>query len=159
MTTLRSAHHGRPGRYYEAFFELSIGVERIGKLIFALDRRESMRAFPTDHEFRAITKSARSYHDLEKLFATLGEITDRRGLNVEPYPACTPTGAAVLAFLSDFASRDRYYNLTTLSDRTQENADDRRAGVDRCEVVGRGTRGSGRTSAPRGRAAGAVVDW
>lgn len=115
ITNIRAANHSDPGLYYQAFFELSIGIERIGKLILALDCFLTHRRFPTDSEFRDATRSSRNQHDLNRLLAAVEEINQRNKFSVGPFPATPEVGRKILDFLSSFAGQDRYHNLSTLS--------------------------------------------
>ncbi|WP_146084297.1 hypothetical protein [Rathayibacter sp. AY1F6] len=114
MTALRGADYGMQGRYYEGFFNVSIGLERLGKLIVALDHRVAHEAFPTGSHFRVIS------HNLVELFEILENIVERRGIQLE---GLGDEPRAVLKFLSNFASHDRYHNLNVLNSVREEWSD------------------------------------
>jgi hypothetical protein len=110
VTTLNKANSGRTGLYAQAFFELSIGLERVAKLAILLDHMiDHDGTFPTDQELR--TRG----HDVDGLVLEMKKLRTK-------YPttdtlAQYPTGdieTAIVKFLSTFAKSTRYYNLDYL---------------------------------------------
>lgn len=110
VTTLRKANYAQPGIYTEAFFSLSLGLERLGKLVIVVDHcLQHAGSFPTDADMRKMG------HDLTKLWAASGVIRTRYATD-EPL-ANTPSEPIVgdlIEFLSQFAKGSRYYNLDFL---------------------------------------------
>jgi hypothetical protein len=103
-----------PATLAQAFFPLTIGLERSAKLAYALDHRLTTTRFPTDEEFRKLD------HKLSVLFAHLETaIVARRWPKIEEMRRpCLPVHAAVVDCLASFAASDgRYYNLATLGGR------------------------------------------
>lgn len=107
ITAIRNADLSKNGSYAEAFFNLSIGLERIGKLIFILDYCYSNRgAFPTDKELRNMghdllsilnhAKKIRKKYPTTDVLAQLNEDTITK---------------AIFDCLSEFGKGTRYYNL------------------------------------------------
>jgi hypothetical protein len=104
LTALRKATPARPGIYYDAFFGLSIGLERLGKLAWLIDeciRRNG--AFPTDkdlrsvgHDIQMLVKKAQLFQRPQSAYLTLPSdgVTDH-----------------IIKFLSEFAAGTRYYNI------------------------------------------------
>lgn len=112
LATLRKANHAQHGLYNQAFFELSIGFERLLKLIVVIDHAlEHVGQFPTN------TILKQSYgHDLDSLFRKAQEIRARRvdeGLHWDLVDANVAT--RIMKVLSEFARRTRYYNLDVLT--------------------------------------------
>lgn len=69
LNALTKANH-MEGGYYNAFFNISNGLERLLKLVFIIHyATENAGAFPTNSELRV-----RFSHDLRKLFAEVGRI-------------------------------------------------------------------------------------
>src|SRR5262249_50693073 len=112
LGTLRRANYAQTGFYSHAFFSLSIGLERLLKLIFLIDHAlQNGGAFPSEGDLR------NSFgHDLEKLFAHAMAVHRRMPKPDERYEL--PPGDLafeVLRFLAAFAKTTRYYNLAYLT--------------------------------------------
>lgn len=109
LTALRKAGTHAKGEYYQAFFQLSIGLERLMKLIIIQYYRGTNNAFPNN-------KILKSYgHDLSNLYQTIvkWKINQKTILHTEKI------SLKILEFLSEFAKTTRYYNLDTLTGRQQ----------------------------------------
>jgi hypothetical protein len=111
ITTLRRAASARPGLLVSAFFNLSIGLERIGKLVVVMDHYVASRwKFPDDSKLRGL------HHDLEAVFAAVREISTRRFHSSLQSPVPNdPIHQAILFTLSEFARITRYQNLDYLA--------------------------------------------
>lgn len=105
VNRLRRANAGdHTGNFYNSFFQLSIGIERLMKIMLVIDghvdgRQVDLKKFS---------------HDIEVLYNACSEIRVRRG-----FPPLTWNTNAInkeiLGFLKMFASQTRYYNLDALS--------------------------------------------
>jgi hypothetical protein len=119
VTVLGRANHAQTGLYTQAFFGLSIGLERMGKLIFLADHAiRSNGAFPTDQDLRKIG------HDLASLLAKCEMIG--AGLNQNRDYMARPSDAihrGIEEVLSLFAMKLRYYNLNHVAGATQGQQD------------------------------------
>ena len=119
LTALRKAEMTRTGTYYEAFFALSIGFERLCKIAIILDYAiDHDGAFPTDKRLKNIG------HDLERLLCESRRIRAKHPIT--DHLSMFPEDAAVtriISFLSAFAQTTRYYNLDFLH-QTSEDSDD-----------------------------------
>lgn len=99
------------GYFYQGFFNVSIGVERLLKLVFLTD-------FMLDNDYRAPSKGQlKSYgHDISALYDGMSKL-------IEKY--CVDAGGAagfdsdkeILDFLSEFAMVSRYHNLDEICSR------------------------------------------
>jgi hypothetical protein len=111
ITVLGHANHAQSGLYAQAFFGISIGLERLGKLIFVADFAVGNNGrFPTDEDLRKIG------HDVSSLLAKCEEIGQK--LNAARQYAARPTDAihmGIAETLSLFATKLRYYNLNYLA--------------------------------------------
>lgn len=111
LAQLRSATYAEQRRYYAAFFSLSIGLERLMKLIILLDRLQEHGSFPTTVEFK------HQYgHNLLQLF-TACEVVRQR-LPPEDLQWTLPSRPIVneiMTILAEFAKSTRYYNLDILT--------------------------------------------
>ncbi len=111
LTALRNSHVGEMGTYYSAFFQLSIGLERLMKITLIIDHMASNNlAAPTQRELKDYG------HDLLKLFDKAHSIT----CTSSPHPLnSVATGSIehdILTFLAEFAETSgRYFNLDQLS--------------------------------------------
>ena len=111
VTVLGRANHAQTGFYTQAFFGLSIGLERMGKLIFLADHAiKNKGAFPTDQDLRKIG------HDLTSLLSKCEEIgvclSPDREYMTRP---SDPIHRGIEDVLSLFATKLRYYNLNHLA--------------------------------------------
>jgi hypothetical protein len=115
LTSLRNANLSEKGMYYAAFFGLSIGLERLFKIIIILE-------YMTKHELNAPTISelkrygGKSGHDLKKLFNVVCSIevtTSTHPLNVLKPPSLENE---IIDHLSQFGENcGRYANLNALA--------------------------------------------
>lgn len=118
VTLLGKACYSQPGRYLQAFFCLSIGFERAGKIVFIADHAiQNNGVFPTDEDFR------RYGHDLNSLLQH-AEVVSR---NLDPnrtFPE-RPTDKihqGIEEVVAQFATKLRYYNLDHLSGQSKNKA-------------------------------------
>lgn len=111
VTQIRKANYATQGLYFQAFSNLSIGLERIGKLCLTLDHFiETNGKFPTDtHLKNAIG------HDLVKLYKQSQDLISKRGLKMRTLKKLNnPIHSSILNILSKFAKGDRYSNFDFL---------------------------------------------
>lgn len=110
LTELRNANLNNKGRYYTAFFQLAIGIERMAKLALILDHMAQNNLRPPGKEDMLAHK-----HNLETLFSTVKTISQARGHKFESSFALSPLASRMLSFLSEFAKGMRYANLDALA--------------------------------------------
>lgn len=104
LHSLRRAEIGDKGSYYRAFFELSIAIERLLKIIIIMKyRRENAGEFPT------ITEKNIKGHNLIELWSKAGLI-ELSGIHQE-----------ILVFLDEFAGYTRYHNLDNIMEKPGKN--------------------------------------
>jgi len=102
----------KKGEYYRAFFELSVGMERLAKLILVVDYALTHGGKLPDESY------VRGYgHLLEKLFAAVDQVSSARALKLD-YPR--PSDAVASAIISNLdafadAKRGRYANFAALA--------------------------------------------
>lgn len=118
-TVLGRANHAQTGLYNQAFFGLSIGLERVGKLIFLADHAiDHQGKFPSNGDLRAIG------HDVVSLLDTCERIAKR--IDLKRDYAARPSDVihiGIVEVLSLFATSLRYYNLDHLSGRGSNQTD------------------------------------
>jgi hypothetical protein len=113
-TAIGHANFERTADYAQAFFALSVGIERGCKLALSLDA-----AIGSGGQFLS-SKDLRDYgHDLPRLLATVVDIAERRGLGgVLPQ---TDIHRGIITTLAGFATNvTRYYNLEALASDARE---------------------------------------
>lgn len=102
----------KKGEYYRAFFELSVGMERLAKLILVVDYALTHAGKLPDE------KHVRQFgHDLKSLFAAVEQVCTARALKLD-YPRPTDAVAtAIIVNLDAFADakRGRYANFGALA--------------------------------------------
>lgn len=105
LDCLRKANVYEKGMYYQAFFSLSIGMERLLKLIIIYDYRiKNSGKFPDNKEIK------QKGHDLYEMISAL-----------EPQLLENEIYKNVIEFLSEFAKNTRYYNLDVLTGKETQN--------------------------------------
>ena len=110
VTILGRANHAQKGLYIQAFFNLSIGFERIAKLIVLGNHRIEKGVWMTNDELKSIG------HDTNKLFLACSSIGEQyvhqHSWHIKPKnEICT----YIVDCLTEFAKSSRYYNLDNLS--------------------------------------------
>lgn len=105
------------GHYYSSFFQLSIGIERIMKLVI-------ISHYMVNNNYKAPdNKSIRDYgHDLVKLYENISKIADNYNLAIPNSSVTIPND--MLAFLNYFAkSTVHYHNISNLDVLSVNNID------------------------------------
>jgi len=112
ITALGRASYGSGfGEYYAAFFGLSVGIERLAKLILVADHALANNGALPDQ------KTVRSFgHDLKALIDRADQIDKHHNLKLEHEKPQDPICSAVLACLDSFASasKGRYANFEAI---------------------------------------------
>jgi hypothetical protein len=110
LTALRRARVDQKGDFYSAFFQLSIGLERLMKINLII-------AHMANHSFAAPTTSElKSFgHDLLSLFEACKKIAVPNTSNSLKIISRETIEYEILSFLSAFAKSTRYFNLDGLS--------------------------------------------
>lgn len=104
LNSLRRANIVLKGEYYQAFFSLSIGFERMLKIIYiSAHRAEHNGNFPTGNELKKLS------HNLVELWDYTG-IKKLEGIHKD-----------ILEFLDAFAGYSRYYNLDIIMNKSGKN--------------------------------------
>jgi len=107
---LLGATVNQKGRYYTAFFQLAIGIERTQKLAIILDHMIHDTLLPPGE--RAIRKFS---HDVQQLYDKATSIAKSRTITDSILFDLKPLHRRMLAFLADFANGARYANLNALA--------------------------------------------
>jgi hypothetical protein len=119
LTALRAANLDEPGKFYAAFIQLCIGLERMMKTIIIID-------YMVDHHLDAPdTRTMKNYgHDLVLLFESTRALATKRGLRYCDAIAKVSMEYRILQFLAKFATSSRYYNVDRLGGAAAAEDDD-----------------------------------
>jgi hypothetical protein len=110
LTALRQSRVDQKGQFYTAFFQLSIGLERLMKSNFIIAHMASHKfASPTKKELQSFS------HNLLSLFEACKQIKVPKSSNPLESIAPGTIEHEILSFLSGFAKSTRYFNLDGLS--------------------------------------------
>src|SRR5208283_4958570 len=109
LAALRTWRTEDRGAFYGAFFGLTIGLERLLKVLILLDHRNRCRKFLTDSELKVFC------HDIEKLYGSVENLFQQYDVIRKEHLKLDKIDRKLLMFLSSFAKRSRYYNLYTLT--------------------------------------------
>lgn len=105
------------GLFYSAFFELSIGFERLMKLILVIDYMAKNDLRPmTDKELK------NTYgHKIESLYKSCVELNNHLGRSTDDFYEEGTFEWDIIHFLHEFALNARYYNLSKLTNGQRTN--------------------------------------
>src|ERR1035441_9462723 len=120
VTALGKATYAFPAYYSQAFFALSLGLERSCKLALAVHHAVTHGgSFPPERELRAYS------HDLKKLVHKCDDVAKQHYVKVQRTPN-TAIHRDIIEIRSDFASNiTRYYNLQVITEHPPTNLIDR----------------------------------
>jgi hypothetical protein len=113
LTLLRKADLFSKGEFYQSFFQLTIGLERLMKLIIIQNYRIVHREFPTNQVLRSYG------HKIDELYSEVSGYYSGRLGNPIDLPICKE----ILSMLSSFATSSRYYNLDELTNSKKKSLD------------------------------------
>lgn len=113
FTHLRKANIGddTKGLFYSSFFQLSIGFERLMKLILVVDYMAKNDLKPmTDEELRN-----KYSHKIKNLYKGCMSLASDQGMSLDEFVTENEFDYEIVSFLHEFALSARYYNLSKLS--------------------------------------------
>lgn len=113
VTSLGHANYAdKLGEYYTAFFGLSVGFERLAKLVLVAEHVMEHGEMPNEGVVRKYG------HQLVKLMEKVGEVCARRFLQLKYRFPDNPISRSILDCLDSFADakRGRYANFASLGD-------------------------------------------
>lgn len=120
LAALRRANHADHAQYSTAFFQLSIGIEHLCKLVLVIEYALTNEGrYPTDDKMLR-----QAGHDLVKLVAAVEQV--RAGTGAADYQWELPDRRitnAMLGVLDEFARRTRYWHLDHLTSSTADRRD------------------------------------
>jgi hypothetical protein len=109
LNALRKANYAEPSLYDQAFFGISIGLERMMKLAILLHARANGSGYPSEKGFKQEYS-----HDLTKLFEKVEEIRTQYAHRLRWDLPSREVSTKALRVLAEFAKITRYYNLDVL---------------------------------------------
>jgi hypothetical protein len=110
LTALRRANLAERGQYYTALFQLSIGLERLLKVILIIRHMaDHSLATPSSERIRAFG------HDLGRLLAEVGRLAPRNQIPAFERLTRDSVECDLLTLLNRFARSARYHNLDSLA--------------------------------------------
>ncbi|UVL32982.1 hypothetical protein LOY43_18620 [Pseudomonas sp. B21-041] len=106
----------RIGNFYSAFFQLTIGIERILKLVVITNHMiENNYTPPTDKELRE-----KYGHHIKATYLHALSIRNKWGYEKIAPPVSDTIEDKILDFLESFANKSRYYNLRELNNASSD---------------------------------------
>ena len=120
VSALHDANHAEDGYYGQAFFALSIGLERSAKLVLVIDHALNNKGDFPPH------KVLMGYgHRLDALLHSTDSIAEARGIAPSDRLPQSAIHGAMISVLTNFAANvTRYYNLDFLTNAPRTAADD-----------------------------------
>ncbi|WP_336333801.1 hypothetical protein [Pseudomonas putida] len=106
----------KAGNFYSAFFQLTIGIERLLKLVIITNHMlENNYKPPTDDELR------KKYgHNIKSTYLHALSVRNKWGNEKVIAPEADSIEEKILDFLERFANKSRYYNLRELNNTTED---------------------------------------
>jgi hypothetical protein len=119
LTAIRQHDFTKIGYFYQACFSLSIGLERLMKLILIYDYYGQSLSFPPDNKYLK-----NKGHNLIELLKSLENLFGKYNMQHQ-YDSINSDDItkAILENLSDFATHNRYFHLNRLSNGAQNSID------------------------------------
>jgi hypothetical protein len=114
ITALGRANYAdKSGDYYTAFFNLSVGLERLGKLILVADHAITTGGLMPEQKL--VSKYS---HRLGEIINAIDEVAERRKLKLRFARPISPISLKIVECLDAFADarRGRYANFVALGD-------------------------------------------
>jgi len=115
LTELRSADVHNKGAFYTALFNLSIGLERLLKVIVIIDHMVTNAMNAPSKELLMPYR-----HDIVKLYKSCVAISDKLGSPLKPFDKIDEIDKDMLRSLNKFADKSRYHNLDSLCSPTDK---------------------------------------
>lgn len=109
VTKLGEAGPNAKGRYLEAFFMISNGIERTSKIILIADHLIRNGEFLSNNEIKAYG------HRLDMLLEKVRGIADFHRVNFKHEFSMCDISKSIIENLSDFSMSSRYYNFSEIS--------------------------------------------
>ena len=110
LSELRTAHVHNKGAFYSALFNLSVGAERLLKVIVIMEHMlNNNLAVPSKQQLKGYG------HNIVELYDRVSSIAKSHGIVVPEQSTLDTINRELLRLLSDFAQTTRYHNLDALS--------------------------------------------
>lgn len=110
LTELRAAHVGNKGAFYAALFNLSVGIERLLKVIVIIDHMlDNNLVAPTKRQLQ------KRSHNILNLYDECRKLGAKQDVVIPSRTEIDEINQKLLVLLSEFALSARYHNLDSLS--------------------------------------------
>lgn len=109
LAALRSYDFADKGSFFSGMFALTIGIERVLKLIFLINSTENHGTLPTNQELKNIG------HDIGRLIEMARWVNAEKALGVDTTKVDDPLCKEIVGLFSSFARSTRYYNLDAIT--------------------------------------------
>ncbi len=114
LTHIGKYNYAETGFFYSGLFSITIGLERVLKLILIYDHRlKNNDNFPNNNLLK------KHSHGLSDMLVEVKKICDQYNLLANKSDIETVLSQKIISFLTDFAKKSRYYNLDSLSGQIQ----------------------------------------
>lgn len=112
IEALGKLNYDKTGTFYAAFFQLSIGLERLMKIVVIIDYKiKNDLRNPPGKQIRSLG------HDLVAAYGVCKQLASDRSKNMSQWYEPDTAEHDVLVHLSQFAKGARYYNLDSFAER------------------------------------------
>lgn len=112
IEALQKLNYDKTGTFYTAFFQLSIGLERLMKIAVIIDHKsKNDLQNPPGKQIRSLG------HDLVAAYGVCKQLALDRGKDMSQWYEPDTAEYDVLVHLSQFAKGARYYNLDSFTER------------------------------------------
>jgi hypothetical protein len=118
LTAIRRYSFADKGRFFAGMFGVTIGLERILKIVVVLEHLLRTHSPPTDKQLRALG------HSLAELLKEVRRINCERSLNVDEVDLDDSLSEVIVSMMTAFAKQTRYYNLDVLVGKASSSSDE-----------------------------------
>lgn len=118
VTQIGQANNANRGRYFQSLSNLSIGLERVGKICYIIDfSLKNKGLYPEYKDIKAIG------HDLNTLYLHSKVIISSNSFKLDFLKDLEqPIQKNILSLLTNFSKGDRYHNIDLLLDPKQKES-------------------------------------
>lgn len=112
LSSIRKYNFAAIGFFYTAIFSVTIGLERLLKLIILFDYKKNNQSYPDNNYLK------QKGHKLSKLIEEAKSINSTNNYGVDESVFDDSLSQVIIKFLNDFADQSRYYNLDAASGKS-----------------------------------------
>ena len=112
LSSIRKYNFSAMGFFYTGIFSVTIGLERLLKLIILFDYKKRNQTYPNNDYLK------KKGHKLSNLLEEAKSINSTNNYGVDETVFDDSLSQVIIEFLNDFANQSRYYNLDAASGRS-----------------------------------------